>query len=204
MGMMVLLGLLVFGLCGVGILVASRASKERLPYDEERVKALTALAERGKDARIASGAPTGDSSVHLDEAGRKKIAVIKVIRDATGLSLKEAKQLADQAGGIAILDGVPRDRAEQVKAALEAAGARARVTSGEVHGVRGRAGPSRCPYCHEDARDGAIVACAGCVARHHEACWDEHSQCASCGNPERFAGIEHTGGRETRSEPVKE
>ncbi|MGE0711455.1 MAG: hypothetical protein AB7N76_15825 [Planctomycetota bacterium] len=42
--------------------------------------------------------------------------------------------------------------------------------------------PSRCPYCHDDARSpGSSVACEACLARHHAECWRELSACASCG-----------------------
>lgn len=50
------------------------------------------------------------------------------------------------------------------------------------------ASPIRCPFCHEgiDLADEAWVACAGCVARHHHACWDEAGRCGSCGGGERL------------------
>ncbi len=59
--------------------------------------------------------------VNMTSAGGAKIAVIKVIREITGLGLAEAKALAD-AGG-AIKKGVSKDEAEKIKAAMEAAGA---------------------------------------------------------------------------------
>lgn len=47
---------------------------------------------------------------------------------------------------------------------------------------------SRCPYCHDDvpaaAEDGVV--CATCLARHHEACWQETGRCASCRHGERL------------------
>lgn len=41
---------------------------------------------------------------------------------------------------------------------------------------------TRCPYCHESVRveDDAWTVCGACLARHHEACWDEHGCCSSC------------------------
>jgi hypothetical protein len=41
---------------------------------------------------------------------------------------------------------------------------------------------SRCPYCHEDVRAERLdwVACEGCLARHHQTCWNERGSCASC------------------------
>lgn len=58
--------------------------------------------------------------------------------------------------------------------------------------------PGRCPYCRTAADEDEAVACTRCMARHHEACWDEHKQCASCENPTRFAGVEETAGRPPR------
>jgi large subunit ribosomal protein L7/L12 len=60
-------------------------------------------------------------NVNLVSAGGSKIAVIKVIREITGLGLAEAKALAD-AGG-AIKENIERPDAEKIKASLEAAGA---------------------------------------------------------------------------------
>jgi len=59
--------------------------------------------------------------VELTNAGSSKIAVIKVIREITGLGLKEAKALADNGGKIK--EGVSKDEAEEIKAKLEEAGA---------------------------------------------------------------------------------
>lgn len=49
--------------------------------------------------------------------------------------------------------------------------------------------PVRCPFCHEEVRreQEAWVACAGCMARHHAACWDEGGRCAACAGDERLA-----------------
>ena len=60
--------------------------------------------------------------VVLTGAGDKKIQVIKVVRAATGLGLKEAKDLVDSAPG-AVKEGVAKDEAEKLKAELEEAGA---------------------------------------------------------------------------------
>ncbi|MCO5167377.1 MAG: hypothetical protein M9894_13590 [Planctomycetes bacterium] len=47
---------------------------------------------------------------------------------------------------------------------------------------------SRCPFCHEGLTADAAgwVACAACLARHHEPCWGEASRCAACGGAERL------------------
>ena len=59
--------------------------------------------------------------VILESVGDKKIQVIKVVRAATGLGLKEAKALVDAAPG-PIKEGIERDEAEKLKAELEEAG----------------------------------------------------------------------------------
>lgn len=73
----------------------------------------------------AAGAAEEDEkttvNVNLVSAGGSKIAVIKIIREITGLGLAEAKGLAD-AGG-AIKENIERSDAEKIKADLEAAGA---------------------------------------------------------------------------------
>jgi len=64
--------------------------------------------------------------VVLNTAGDKKIAVIKVVRELTGLGLKEAKDLVESAPK-AIKEGVSKDEAEAVKGKLEEAGAQVEV-----------------------------------------------------------------------------
>ena len=95
----------------------------------ERIKALeeefgvsaTAVAAA---APAAAGAPAGDGDggeeeastvdVVLTEVGGQKVPVIKVVRAATGLGLKEAKAIVDEAPK-AIKEGVERDEAEKIK-----------------------------------------------------------------------------------------
>ena len=60
--------------------------------------------------------------VILQSAGAKKIGVIKIVREITGLGLKEAKALVDGAPG-AIKEAVAKDEAEELKTKLEEAGA---------------------------------------------------------------------------------
>ena len=61
-------------------------------------------------------------NVVIKDAGAKKINVIKEIRGLTGLGLKEAKAMAEEAGAV-VKEGVSKEDAEAAKAALEAAGA---------------------------------------------------------------------------------
>lgn len=81
---------------------------------------------------VAAGAPAGGDAggaeekssydVELTEAGGQKIAVIKAVREITGLPLGEAKAAVDSAPKV-IKEGVPKDDAATMKATLEAAGA---------------------------------------------------------------------------------
>ena len=73
----------------------------------------------------AGGAAAEEQSefdVVLQAAGDKKVNVIKAVRAATGLGLKEAKALVDEAPS-AVKEGVSKDEAEEVKKQLEEAGA---------------------------------------------------------------------------------
>ena len=86
---------------------------------------IAAVAAGGAGAGGAA-APAAEEQTEFDvilkEAGGKKIQVIKVVRELTGLGLKEAKDLVDGAPQT-IKSGVSKDEAAQVKAKLEAEGA---------------------------------------------------------------------------------
>ncbi|GBD27246.1 50S ribosomal protein L7/L12 [bacterium HR30] len=76
----------------------------------------------GAAAPGAAPAPEQDEfSVILQSAGDKKIQVIKVIRELTGLGLKEAKDLVDGAPKV-VKEGVPKAQAEEMKKKIEEAG----------------------------------------------------------------------------------
>ncbi|MBP6922380.1 50S ribosomal protein L7/L12 [Veillonella sp. YH-vei2232] len=70
----------------------------------------------------AAGAAKDSFDVILKDAGASKINVIKVVREATGLGLKEAKAIVDGAP-TAVKEGVATEAAEALKAQLEEAGA---------------------------------------------------------------------------------
>jgi large subunit ribosomal protein L7/L12 len=79
----------------------------------------------GGGAGGAAAAPVEEQTeftVSLKEAGAKKIQVIKVVREITGLGLKEAKDLVDGAPSV-VKAGVSKDEAAQIKAKLEEQGA---------------------------------------------------------------------------------
>jgi large subunit ribosomal protein L7/L12 len=84
------------------------------------VMAAPGAAGGGDDGAAAEEQTAFD--VILESAGQSKIPVIKVIRELTGLGLKEAKAVADEAPG-PVKEGVAREEADQMKAKLEEAGA---------------------------------------------------------------------------------
>jgi len=106
----------------------------------ERIKALeeefgvsaTAVAAAAPAAGAAAGGDgaaeeeSGTVDVLLTGAGEKKIQVIKVVRAATGLGLKEAKALVDEAPK-PVKEGIEREEADKLKAELEEAGASVEV-----------------------------------------------------------------------------
>lgn len=63
-------------------------------------------------------------TVHLDDAGADRVKVIKVVRELTGLGLKEAKDLVDAAPKV-VKEGMPKADADEAKKKLEEAGAKA-------------------------------------------------------------------------------
>jgi len=75
----------------------------------------------------AGGAEKSEFNVVLKEAGSNKIAVIKVVRELTGLGLKEAKDLVDGAPK-PVKEAAPKAEAEEAKAKLEEAGAVVELT----------------------------------------------------------------------------
>ena len=82
--------------------------------EEFGVSAVAAAAPAAGGAAAAAEEKTS-FNVILKEAGANKIQVIKVVRDATGLGLKEAKELVDGAPK-AIKEGVSKEEAEELKA----------------------------------------------------------------------------------------
>lgn len=91
---------------------------------EEKFGVSAAAAVMAGPAGDAAGAAEEQSefNVVLASAGDKKVNVIKAVRGATGLGLKEAKELVDGAPST-IKEGVSKEEAEELKKALEEAGA---------------------------------------------------------------------------------
>jgi len=100
----------------------------------EETWGVTAAAPVAVAAAAAPGAADGAAAaeektsfdVVLQAAGDKKIQVIKVVRAITGLGLKEAKDLVDNAPN-AVKEGVAQDEADSIKSQLEEAGASVEV-----------------------------------------------------------------------------
>ena len=87
--------------------------------------AATAVAVAGPAASGAEGAAAEEKSefdVILKAAGASKLAVVKLVKELTGLGLKEAKELVDAAPK-PIKEGISKDEAEGLKKSLEEAGA---------------------------------------------------------------------------------
>jgi large subunit ribosomal protein L7/L12 len=85
--------------------------------------AVAAAATGGGDAGAPAEAEKDSFDVVLESDGGKKIQVIKVVRELTGLGLKEAKDTVEAAPK-AILEGVNKEKAEAAKAKLEGEGAK--------------------------------------------------------------------------------
>ncbi|MFC1896621.1 50S ribosomal protein L7/L12 [Thermodesulfobacteriota bacterium] len=88
--------------------------------------AMVAAGAAGEAAAGAAEEEQTEFDVILGSAGDKKIQVIKEVRAITGLGLKEAKALVDEAPK-AVKEGIPREEAEKVKEQLEAAGAQVEI-----------------------------------------------------------------------------
>lgn len=93
--------------------------------EEFGVSAAAPVAAAGAGAGEAAAEQT-EFDVELQDAGAAKIKVIKAVREATGLGLKEAKALVDGAPAI-VKEALPAEEAEALKAAIEEAGGSAEV-----------------------------------------------------------------------------
>ncbi|MBS5737526.1 MAG: 50S ribosomal protein L7/L12 [Clostridiales bacterium] len=91
--------------------------------EEFGVSAAPVAAVAAAPAEAAAAAEQTEFTVVLADAGESKMAVVKAVRDATGLGLKDSKDLVDKAPSN-IKEGVSKEDAEALKAALEAAGAK--------------------------------------------------------------------------------
>ncbi len=91
-------------------------------YGIEPAAAAVAVAGGPAAAGDAGGEEKSEFDVILKSAGGSKLAVVKLVKELTGLGLKEAKELVDNAPS-PIKEGVAKDEAEGLKTSLEEAGA---------------------------------------------------------------------------------
>jgi large subunit ribosomal protein L7/L12 len=109
---------------GISVLELSeriKALEEEFGVSATAVAAAAPAAAGGGEADAAAEEST-TVDVVITEVGGQKVPVIKVVRNATGLGLKEAKAVVDAAPG-PVKEGVERDEGEKLKAELEEAGA---------------------------------------------------------------------------------
>ncbi|MDD2385267.1 MAG: 50S ribosomal protein L7/L12 [Bacteroidales bacterium] len=91
-------------------------------YGIEPAAAAVAIAGPAAAAEGAGEVEKTDFDVILNSAGAQKLQIVKLVKELTGLGLKEAKALVDGAPA-PIKEGVPKDEANALKAQLEDAGA---------------------------------------------------------------------------------
>ena len=96
-------------------------------YGIEPAAAAVAVAGPAAGAGEAAAAEQTEFNVVLKSAGQAKLGVVKAVKEITGLGLKEAKDLVDKAPDAVIKEKVSKAEAEQIKAALEEAGAEVEV-----------------------------------------------------------------------------
>lgn len=103
-----------------------KAMEEKFGVSAEAAVAVAAAPAAGGGAAAPAAEEKTEFDVILQEAGAKKVEVIKIVRAATGLGLKEAKDLVDGAPK-PVKEGVSKDEAEKLKKELEAAGAKVEI-----------------------------------------------------------------------------
>ncbi len=91
--------------------------------EEFGVSAAAGVVVAAAGAGAAAEEEKTEFDVELTEVGPNKVKVIKVVREATGLGLKEAKDVVDGAPKV-VKAGASKEEAEQIKASLEAEGAK--------------------------------------------------------------------------------
>ena len=100
-----------------------KAFEERYGVTAAAPAAVAVAAPAAGGGEAAAAEEKTEFDVVLTEVGPNKIPVIKVVRELTGLGLKEAKDLVDAAPK-ALKEGVDKDEAEKIKASLEEQGAK--------------------------------------------------------------------------------
>ena len=107
-----------------GLTVLELSELVKAVEEEFGVSAAAAVAVAAPAAGgAAGGEEKSEFNVELTDAGAEKVKVIKIVRDATGLGLKEAKDLVDGAPKM-LKEGVAKAEAEDIKKKLEEVGAK--------------------------------------------------------------------------------
>jgi large subunit ribosomal protein L7/L12 len=106
-----------------GLTVLEAADLAKMLEEKWGVSAAAAVAVAGPAVAAAAVEEKTEFTVMLTAIGEKKIEVIKEVRAITALGLKEAKDLVEGAPK-AVKEGVTKEEAEKIKAALEKAGAK--------------------------------------------------------------------------------
>jgi len=104
-----------------------KAMEEKFGVSAAAPAMMAAPAAAGGEAADAGAEASATCTVMLTEAGGQKINVIKAVREATGLGLKESKDIVDGAPK-AVKEDVAREEAEELKKKLEEAGATVELT----------------------------------------------------------------------------
>ena len=91
--------------------------------EEFGVSAAAGVVVAAAGAGAAAGEEKTEFDVELTEAGANKVKVIKVVREMTGLGLKEAKEVVDGAPKV-VKEGASKEEAEEIQKKLEAEGAK--------------------------------------------------------------------------------
>ena len=91
--------------------------------EEFGVSAAAGVVVAAAGAGAAAGEEKTEFDVELTEAGANKVKVIKIVREITGLGLKEAKEVVDGAPKV-VKEGASKEEAEEIQKKLEAEGAK--------------------------------------------------------------------------------
>ena len=96
-------------------------------YGIEPAAAAVAVAAGGGGGDAEAAEEKSEFNVILKAAGASKLAVVKLVKELTGLGLKDAKEIVDSAPK-AVKEGIGKDEAEGIKKSLEEAGAEVELT----------------------------------------------------------------------------
>lgn len=112
----------------VGLTVKEVQDLAKILKDDYGIEPAAATVVAGGGAASGGDAAAAKTTfdVILKEAGAAKLGVVKVVKDLTGLGLKEAKDLVDGAPK-PVKEGIGKEEAEAIKKALEEAGAKAEI-----------------------------------------------------------------------------